>query len=300
MALPSNIQQSKQNAYSLTGRANEMSAYEPSVSDVLKEKIGKVFNDNQDIINPLDTATQDYYNSPNEARDMYSNPESDNYVFNPFSQENLVGQFTGNKAIPMLTLASILGQRFGRVDDVLGAGTRAYQAETGAAQGKAELAQNQYQDELGQYRWETEQSGKGGLGAAGQLEVDALKRRARGLIMMGLGEEDKTFALEGDNYMVDSDENIKATLLRLGQDPDDPFFSDLFGRSSSTKKETVPSLGERLYGQTGTKFQSGARTGTALGPLGTIPGYMYGEQIESGLGKAKSYIQSLLGDLMKK
>jgi hypothetical protein len=148
MALPANIEQAKQSSQQATQRVGELTSYGHTVPDVLRQKVQDALNYSQDIIGPLDTATSQYISAPATAREKYQD------IWNPFQRESLASQYTANQAIPMLALSSILGQRFGTVEDFLGAGTRAYQAQTGAATSAAELARQEYQDLLGEYQLE--------------------------------------------------------------------------------------------------------------------------------------------------
>lgn len=150
-ALPENITQAREQAQSLATGAGQLASEQFTIGDTLKQKALDAYNANQDIIKPLDVATTDYIQAPSEARAKYVDPESESYVFNPFQAENLVSQYVSQQAIPMLGLSSILGQRFGRVDDIIGAGTRAFQAQTAAEQGRAQQAQGLYQDLLSEY-----------------------------------------------------------------------------------------------------------------------------------------------------
>ena len=133
--LPQEVVNAKANAQSLLGTAGQMKAAEPTVTDVLTQKVRDAYSQNADIIKPLDEATQNYINSPKVGREKYQN------IFNPFTREKLVGQYTGTESLPMLSLANIYGGRMGRIEDILGAGTRGYSAATDAATNKAALAQ---------------------------------------------------------------------------------------------------------------------------------------------------------------
>jgi hypothetical protein len=158
MALTEAIGEAQKKAAGAAERAGNLAAGEYTIPDKLKAAALKAYKDNQDIIKPLDVATSQYLTSPQEARTKFQG------IFNPFSREELVSKYVSNKSLPMLSLASILGQRMGRFEDVIGTGTRAYQAQTAAAQGAAELARQNLADLLDQYqleesrrRWEIEQ-----------------------------------------------------------------------------------------------------------------------------------------------
>lgn len=143
--LPASVIQARTAAQEAVSAAGQLGAMEPTISDVLKQKVTEAYANNQDIIKPLDTATQEYLQAPQVAREQYQN------IFNPFTREKLVSQYVGNKALPMLSLSNIYGNRLGRVEDVIGAGVRGFQAQTMAQQAKAEQARQFYQDLLSEY-----------------------------------------------------------------------------------------------------------------------------------------------------
>ena len=146
ITLPANIEQARTGAQTLAQKAGELTSGQYTVGDVLKQKALDAYGASQDIVKPLDVATQEYLTAPQVAREKYAD------VFDPFARERLTAQYTGQQALPMLSLASILGQRFGRVEDVIGAGTRAYQAQTSAAQQAAQLGRQSYTDLLSEYQ----------------------------------------------------------------------------------------------------------------------------------------------------
>lgn len=145
MPLPQEITSAGEKARAYATKAGELAVGEVTVGDALRKKIAEVYQDSQDIVKPLDVATSQYTSAPAVAREKYQD------IWNPFSREKLVSQYTGTQALPMLSLASILGQRFGRIEDVVGEGTRAYSAQALAAQQAAQQQRLGYTDLLGQY-----------------------------------------------------------------------------------------------------------------------------------------------------
>lgn len=145
VALPQDVVNARNNAQSLTSSAGQMQGNQLAVGDVLKQKVQEAYAQNQDIIKPLDVATQDYIQSPKVGREKYQD------IFNPFTREKLVSQYTGTTALPMLSLSSILGNRMGRIDDTLGAGVRGYEAATTAKINEANAAQTLYKNLLDEY-----------------------------------------------------------------------------------------------------------------------------------------------------
>ena len=166
------IAQAGTNLQDVSSSASDVAAGSYTVGDQLRRLVTDAFESNQDIVEPLDVATQDYLQAPQVAREQYKD------IFNPFSRERLTSQYTGNMSLPMLSLSSILGQRFGRVDDLIGAGTRAYQAESARRQGDVATAQQELDNLMQQYaleedkrRWEIEQSSAGGGDIASWLQA---------------------------------------------------------------------------------------------------------------------------------
>lgn len=184
--LPDNVIQARNAATEATKTANTAAAGEPSISDVLRQKVTEAYSSSQDIVKPLDVATKNYLGAPQAGREKYQN------IFNPFQRENLVSQYVGNESLPMLSLSSILGQRFGRIEDTIGAGTRAYQADVAAKQGAAQLAKDLYDSLLTEYntvetnklareKFEYDKKKGSGDGAVGMKEALSLL----GMLRMG-------------------------------------------------------------------------------------------------------------------
>lgn len=144
--LPAEVTQARSKAQSLLGTAGQFQAAEPSVTDVLRQKVQEAYAQNQDIVQPLDKATQEYLTAPQVGREKYQD------IFNPFSREKLVSQYVGTQALPMLSLSNIYGNRMGRIEDTLGAGVRGYQAASSSALAKAQLAQQQYESALDEWK----------------------------------------------------------------------------------------------------------------------------------------------------
>jgi hypothetical protein len=151
--LPPEVTQAKEASQKLTNVAQQYGSYsEPSVSESLRKAVTDAYSQNQDIIGPLDTATQEYFQAPSESRLKYGTPGSESYIQSPNLRENLISQYVGNQAIPMLSLANILGTRFGRISDFINAGLGGWQTATQQAQNAATNARTTYGDLLNEYQ----------------------------------------------------------------------------------------------------------------------------------------------------
>lgn len=162
--LPEYLTDAQQGAQNAAGTAGQLGSMAGSITDALNKSIQDAYNNNQDIIKGLDTATAGYFQAPSEARVKFQD------IWNPFQRENLVSQYTTNQAIPMLSYSSLYGQRMGRAGDLLKAGTGAYESDVAAKQAAADLAQQTYKNALTQYqleedkrRWEADQAGQGSM-----------------------------------------------------------------------------------------------------------------------------------------
>jgi hypothetical protein len=145
MELPESVVQAREAASQAQQASGALGAMEPTISDVLRQKITEAYASNQDIVKPLDIATTEYLGAPMAAREKYQN------IFNPFQRENLVQQYQGNKALPMLMYSNMMGNRLNTAEDIIGAGTRGFQAQVAAAQAAATQAQQYYTNLLNEY-----------------------------------------------------------------------------------------------------------------------------------------------------
>lgn len=150
--LPEDVTNARQNAQNLTGVAQQYQGTpEVSVTEALRQAVTNAYANNQDIVGPLDIATQKYFQAPSEARLKYGQPGTESYLASPQLRENLISQYVGNQAIPMLSLANVLGNRFGRISDLINSGVGGYTATTNAAVAKATNARTLYEDLLNEY-----------------------------------------------------------------------------------------------------------------------------------------------------
>jgi len=157
--LPDYLTQAQQGSETAAKDVASISSYAGSMPDALKKSIQTAYQDNADVIGQLDTSTAEYLQAPSEARVKFQD------IWNPFQRENLVSQYTSNKAIPMMSWSGIYGQRMGRAGDLLNAGVGAYESDVAAKQAAADLAQQTYENALTQYqleedkrRWEAGQA----------------------------------------------------------------------------------------------------------------------------------------------
>lgn len=147
---PTLINDATKRASALAGTSGQLASELPNIGTLLKDRATQAYQSNQDIVKPLDEATAGYLVAPQVAREKYQD------VFNPFSRERLVAQSIQNTSLPMLSLSSILGNRLGRIQDIIGAGTGAFQSQVAAEQAAAQAAQQVVDNLLKQYTLESD------------------------------------------------------------------------------------------------------------------------------------------------
>lgn len=147
---PSVIANATERASTLAGGAGKLASELPNIGNLIKQRAYDAYNQNQDIIQPLDEATGKYLTTPQVAREKYSG------IFDPFARERLIAQSVSNASLPMLSLSSILGNRIGRISDIIGGGTDAFKSQVLAEQAQAEQAQQLVETLLKQYQVESD------------------------------------------------------------------------------------------------------------------------------------------------
>lgn len=163
-----NLASLQSNAQSAAQTASNYQSAAALLPSKLRDAIQSKLDYNKDIIAEQNKAMANYFSAPSTARSDYQN------VWNPFDREKLVAQATSNAYAPYATLTDILGQRRGQINDIVSAGTGAFNAQVGAQQNAAQLARQSYMDALGMAdkqseiaKWGYEQTHKGGSGGGG-------------------------------------------------------------------------------------------------------------------------------------
>lgn len=152
------------NYQSATNTANEYVSAAGSLPTKLKDAINEKLDYNKDLISQKNELASKYFQAPSEARAKYADPTSQDYIFNPFQAENLVSQYTNQAYAPYQTASDVLNARTGSIQDIINSASEAFKGQVGAAEGKANLARQTYEDLLGQGRWQYEQTHKAGGG----------------------------------------------------------------------------------------------------------------------------------------
>lgn len=149
--IPNYVREAGQQAAEMAGVAGNYNAAAPSIGDILRDKISKAYSENKDIIEKLDSATSEYFSAPSEFRNKYLNPESPDYLHNPFAAENLMSKYVSNKALPMLSYGNMLGARMGGISDIVKSGVSGFQSLAEQKKAEAANALRDYENKLGEF-----------------------------------------------------------------------------------------------------------------------------------------------------
>lgn len=177
------IQGAQQASQQATAKATELQAGGFTIGDQLKQRVEEAYDYNRDITSKLDTASSDYLSAPATGREKYQD------IFNPFQREALVSQYVGNQSLPMLMYSDILGHRQGRIGDLVGAGTNAYNAETARALGLAGQAGTDLTNLMDLYKLQQERAD-----AERQYQLDLMKASSSGSSVFDLFKDILPFA----------------------------------------------------------------------------------------------------------
>lgn len=136
------IESSRQEAETAQTQASSYASASALLPDKLKQAVLGKLNYNKDLIEAHNKSMAEYFVAPSAAREKYQN------IWNPFEREKLVATSRAQAYEPYANLTDLLGQRMGRVEDIVGAGVGAYQAQTSAAQAAADAKRRSYEDAL--------------------------------------------------------------------------------------------------------------------------------------------------------
>jgi len=146
---------------SLVSAGNAMQQYagrEYTIGDELKKVLNDATTEGKtDWANIRSTTLSDYLAAPDEARAMFRDPESENYIFNPAQSARAMAQYVQTDEIPFLTANTLFSMFTDQEKDLINSGVNAFKAQQAAAQAAYETAQQVYSNVLREFEL-TEQS----------------------------------------------------------------------------------------------------------------------------------------------
>lgn len=119
-----------------------------TLPDLLRKALNDKFTNNNPLMQDLNTARGNYLNTTTSAP-LSVLPENNNgIIFNPAQQEDLINRRKTAALSPVMLLNDLLGIQTGGIQNVIDSTSRAAAAETMGKKGKADTAQNAFQNLL--------------------------------------------------------------------------------------------------------------------------------------------------------
>lgn len=138
--LPTEVVDARNQAQSLGQKAADFATAGPTIGDELTKRVTSLFNNNQDVIGLLNTNATNLAKAPADSYGMFNN------VTDPYARERLASSFVATQALPALQSASLFGNRIGRTENLVNAGTNAFAGQANAVMSAADLANKNYQN----------------------------------------------------------------------------------------------------------------------------------------------------------
>ena len=151
MPIPADIVTARQRSEKATSSLGQYLKKGATIEDELRKTVGEAIDYNKDLIEMRESTMGGYLKAPAQARARFLSPESEHFVLNPYEASTAIADYVASKYVPYATTSALLSARRGQEEDIIGAGTRAFGAQTTAAQAAAEAARRTYQDMLGEY-----------------------------------------------------------------------------------------------------------------------------------------------------
>lgn len=145
------IQSARSTAQTASESALKARTGDITLADQLREALTKKFSTNNPLIAEREQATQDYLASSTEAP-LRVTPKSaggmSDVVYTPLEQANLIQQYRAPGIARLGSLNDLLGLQTGGMENIIGATSRASQANTQGLIDRASLAQTAYKNLL--------------------------------------------------------------------------------------------------------------------------------------------------------
>lgn len=137
------VEQARQQSQSAQQSATEFESKGYTLADQLRQAIGAKFGETG-IPQATATARANYMAAPAQIRSDIAGQVRGGTIFSPSQQQALMASKMGSALVPLSAANIIQSAGYGTLEDMIGAGTRAWQAQTAQKQGAAQLAQTNY------------------------------------------------------------------------------------------------------------------------------------------------------------
>lgn len=156
--IPDYVNEARQGVQSAGQALQGYAGKEFTIGDELKKVLNEATTPGKtDWANIRSTALSDYLAAPQQARAMYRDPESEQYIFNPAQSSRVMSEYVQGSEIPFLTANTLFSMFTDQEKDLINSGVNAFKAQQAAAQVAYQTAQQVYSNLLDEFKL-TEQS----------------------------------------------------------------------------------------------------------------------------------------------
>lgn len=183
------LESSRSQSESATRASSEAAANVYKMPDLLRQAVSERFKASP-LTQQFGGAAQDFLAAiPQERANLANLAQTGQAVMSPNQQQAVLASTRAANLIPLISLNDLLQSQFGKSDELVGAGTRSYQAYaqglqsqaeiarqklndliTGSIAGReADLAERKFQEEIRQFNESQKTKGSSGTGLIGGL-----------------------------------------------------------------------------------------------------------------------------------
>lgn len=145
------VKQARKKAQAAGKRATEFAARGKTLVDELRKALGKRYGET-DIPEDTAKARSEFLQAPSQARADIAEQVRGGTIYSPSQQQAIQSAKMASALVPLAGQNLVQSAAMGSLEDMIGAGTRAYQAKVAMQQGLADLAQQSYQNILGEWQ----------------------------------------------------------------------------------------------------------------------------------------------------
>jgi hypothetical protein len=141
------VTQARQKAEGLQQQAIDFGSKGITLADELRKAIGERY-EGSPVVQDISTKRADFLSAGPQARSDVAGLVNQGEILSPSQQQAILAQKQASALVPLMGSNLTQQAMFGTLEDLIGAGTRAFQAQGAQTQGLAGLAQQSYQNIL--------------------------------------------------------------------------------------------------------------------------------------------------------
>jgi hypothetical protein len=237
----------RQNAEGQSARAVDYNARSFTLADELRKAIGERFQDSP-IVQDTAAVRSNFLSAGPQARSEVADLVNSGTILSPNQQQAILGEKRSSALVPLMGQNLMQQAAFGSLDDLISAGTRAFQAQSAQEQGLASLAESSYKNILNEIlqQAQLDQQEQKRLQEEEMFPLDKLLKQAqidaanRSNVNQPTASDEKQELIRQASMLPETQR--KAYILANGYNPNDTDFSGLFTAPSGIDTSAAGAL----------------------------------------------------------